>query len=409
MRIARKLALIALTVILIITGAVPAFADTQVKDQGVCGRFDSLTWTFYDDGTLVINGNGDMDDYINLNIPWEKYKESIKSVKIEEGVTSIKRRAFEGCKNMTQITIPEGVKTICECALSGCSSLKEIKLPQSLLVIGNSAFDNCTGLTEIRIPDNVRYADPNIFSGCRSLRKILIPDSASTYYQKFFIIEEGDDEVPGGAEIEASVYKSERNDSYSFDLDIKGGISVTNQTDGIKISWKNAPEADSYIVWRQKFSNGRYGEKRDIGWVDYKDASYTDKSARSGVTYRYYVLPYKEFEYAFEASDYYAGPKTEKVVCRRLAQPEKVSVKAQSGSRISWSRVKGAAGYQIYRKASDDSEYRKIATVKGYTYTDRNISRGKTYEYKVRAYYKNSSGRYFYSPYSESVKYRIRA
>ena len=136
MRIARKLALIALTVILIITGAVPAFADTQVKEQGVFGKNDNLTWTLYDDGTLVISGEDDMNySFSEEENPWDKvwfpYVKDIKKVEIKEGVKSIMSEAFKDCKNMTQITIPEGIYYIGDSAFSGCSSLKEIKLPQS--------------------------------------------------------------------------------------------------------------------------------------------------------------------------------------------------------------------------------------------------------------------------------------
>lgn len=394
MRIARKLALIALTVILIITGAVPAFADTQVKEQGVFGKNDNLTWTLYDDGTLVISGEDDMKySFSEEENPWDKvwfpYVKDIKKVEIKEGVKSIMSEAFKDCKNMTQITIPEGIYYIGDSAFSGCSSLKEIKLPQSLREIGESVFADCSSISEIRIPDNVEYVDVSEFEGCTSLQKILIPDNKKMFYKKFCITETVNDIVW----VEGTLYKPEKSES-NLNLDVNK-ISVTNQADGIRISWESLPDADSYTVWRQTLYNGKYSESEDVGReISYKESSYIDRTAYCGTTYRYYVVAHK---YGI------TGKKSEKVVCYRLYQPAMGAVKTASGSKITWTRVNGAAGYQIYRKSSEGSKYKRIASVKGSStlaYTDR---AGGSYEYRVRAYYKDNSGRYYYGPYSEAI------
>lgn len=52
---------------------------------------------------------------------------------------------------------------------------------------------------------------------------------------------------------------------------------------------------------------------------------------------------------------------------------------------LRWDYVNGATGYEIYRKASTRSDYRKIATVTGNTYTDINVVKDKSYYYKVVA------------------------
>ncbi len=394
MRIARKLVLIALMVIMIITGAVPAFADTSVKNQGVFGKYDNLTWTLYDDGTLVISGEDDMEysfgeDVNPYDKVWFPYAEDIKKVEIKGGVKSIMSEAFNGCKNMTQITIPEGIYYIGDSAFSGCSSLKEIKLPQSLRKIGESVFVNCSKITEIRIPDNVEYVDVSEFEGCTSLQKILIPDNKKMFYKKFCITETADDAVW----VEGTLYKPEKSES-NLNLNVNR-ISVTNQADGIRISWKKLLDADSYAVWRQALHNGKYGESENVGKeISYKESSYTDRTAYCGTTYRYYVVAHK---YGI------AGNKSEKAVCYRLYQPVMGAVKTDSGSKITWTGVNGASGYQIYRKSSEGSKYKRIASVKGSStlaYTDR---AGGSYEYRVRAYYKDTSGRYYYGPYSEAI------
>ena len=39
-----------------------------------------ITWTFYDSGTLVIDGSGSTPDYW----PWFNYKEDVKKVVVKE-------------------------------------------------------------------------------------------------------------------------------------------------------------------------------------------------------------------------------------------------------------------------------------------------------------------------------------
>lgn len=110
--------------------------------SGTCGK--NLTWKF-DDATLTISGNGDMDDYIiSDEAPWDSLRESIKKVVIESGVTTIGERAFSWCKNLTSVTIPESVTMIGDWAFRWCESLKEIHYPsgrgfENILSKGNNA------------------------------------------------------------------------------------------------------------------------------------------------------------------------------------------------------------------------------------------------------------------------------
>ena len=72
-----------------------------------------------------------------------------------KSVTSIGRRAFEGCTNLKSITIPNSVTEMGRRAFSGCSSLTGIAIPDSVTEIGKYAFDGCKSLTSITIPDGV--------------------------------------------------------------------------------------------------------------------------------------------------------------------------------------------------------------------------------------------------------------
>ncbi|MCD7748399.1 MAG: leucine-rich repeat protein, partial [Firmicutes bacterium] len=152
-------------------------------DSGVCG--DNLTWMLVD-GTLTISGTGDMYDYEHIEdednnygtAPWFSYFDSITSVVIEDGVTSIGSFAFFGCYNMTGITVGSSVTWIGSFAFQSCG-IESIILPDSLTTIYDSAFDNCTNLTSIVIPDSVTWIGRAAFEGCTSLESITIPGSVT--------------------------------------------------------------------------------------------------------------------------------------------------------------------------------------------------------------------------------------
>ncbi|MCM1272097.1 MAG: right-handed parallel beta-helix repeat-containing protein [Clostridium sp.] len=79
--------------------------------------------------------------------------------------------------------------------------------------------------------------------------------------------------------------------------------------------------------------------------------------------------------------------------------------KTYNSVEVKWKAAKGVTGYEIYRSASKNKGYKKIATIKKNSeliFTDKKLTTGKTYYYKIRAYYK--SGRSVkYGSYSKVV------
>lgn len=98
----KKLLSIFLAVIMVFSTSVAAFAaeeERTVIDSGICGlQGDNLKWKLFDDGELVISGEGEMDWYVPIEgeklAPWNAYYDKIKIITLEEGVTSIGKDAF---------------------------------------------------------------------------------------------------------------------------------------------------------------------------------------------------------------------------------------------------------------------------------------------------------------------------
>ena len=95
-------------------------------------------------------------------------------------VTSIGRRAFFGCSNLTIVDIPNSIKSIGEGAFQGCSGLTSMDIPYSVTSIGGNAFKDCGKLTTIIIPQNVKSINDGVFQGCSGLTAIKIPESVTS-------------------------------------------------------------------------------------------------------------------------------------------------------------------------------------------------------------------------------------
>ena len=80
---------------------ITASAESNVA-SGMCG--DNLTW-FFDDSTdaFTISGTGAMNDYSSSNRPWETYEDSIKTILIADGATTIGEYAFYHCDSLIDV------------------------------------------------------------------------------------------------------------------------------------------------------------------------------------------------------------------------------------------------------------------------------------------------------------------
>lgn len=146
--------------------------------SGTCG--ENLTWVLEENGTLTVSGTGEMTS----SVWWNSYKDSIKTVVIKDGATTIDEGAFRDCKNLTSITIPASVTKIGDYAFENCKSLTSLTIPASVTNIGEDIFSGCSTLARIEVDsENQNYTslDGVLFS--KDLTKIIrYPEGRSGDY-----------------------------------------------------------------------------------------------------------------------------------------------------------------------------------------------------------------------------------
>ncbi len=168
--------------------SVPAWASARpaslageqngVSASGKCG--DNLNWNLSAQGVLTISGTGAMWDFSETGPQWFAYSDSIQSVVINSGATSISAFAFIECVNMTGVTIPATVKSIGKCAFYDCMNLPRVVIPNGVTAIEEATFYNCLSLESVTIPASVKSIGEAAFYDCISLTGVTIPSSVTS-------------------------------------------------------------------------------------------------------------------------------------------------------------------------------------------------------------------------------------
>ena len=104
----------------------------------------------------------------------------IRSVTIQQNVTSIGKRAFDGCSALTTLSLGEKIKTIGNYAFENCTSLTGVTIPQSVTSIGYYAFEGCTHLNPLTIKGPITSMGNYAFAGSTYLTSLTLYDDIQT-------------------------------------------------------------------------------------------------------------------------------------------------------------------------------------------------------------------------------------
>ena len=178
-------------------------------------------------------------------------------------------------------------------------------------------------------------------------------------------------------------------------------VKFSNASTGIKVSWSKVSGVTGYTIYRAESVNGKWSNWKNMGTTKSNVTSWEDKSALSGVTYKYTVRA---------VSGNYRSSYVNTKGLLYLAQPA-VTVKAVSnGINVSWTQCEGATGYTVYSSEYDAKtkkwsswKNRETAKATAKSWTDKNAKSGVTYRYTVRAVNADTGAKSSYVA-SKSVK-----
>lgn len=182
----------------------------------------------------------------------------------------------------------------------------------------------------------------------------------------------------------------------------KGSVSGGSK---IKLTWKRDSKADGYDIVRATSKKGKYTVIKSISGN--KTVSWSDNTIVSGKTYYYKVRSYVRSSAGTKRSSY-SGILEVKT---KLAKGKITSISVSSGKiKLKWKKESKATGYKIYRATSKKGKYKEVKKItknSSLSWTDKNVTAGKTYYYKVRSYAANRD-KTRYSSYSPVVSAKAK-
>ncbi len=153
-------------------GCLPQLPQTASAAGGSCGT--SANWDISGD-TLTISGSGEVTQN-----GWSGSRDSILTIVVENGITSLPSYAFNGFSKLESLTLADSVTTLGTYLCSSCKSLKTIRFSKSLKVIPSNAFSNCSAITKLELPSGLVSIGSSAFYGALDLKELTIPDNVTT-------------------------------------------------------------------------------------------------------------------------------------------------------------------------------------------------------------------------------------
>ncbi|MBQ5973065.1 MAG: hypothetical protein IJL69_02600, partial [Oscillospiraceae bacterium] len=180
-------------------------------------------------------------------------------------------------------------------------------------------------------------------------------------------------------------------------------LSLSASPSGVTVKYGRVPGAAGYRIFRSESKNGTYTKVAVVASPE--AGSWLDAGTEIGVRYYYKVRAYASVSGGTVYGDYSA---VKAVTAETLAAPTVRVSAGTGGATVSFSAVKGAEGFRIFRATSENGTYTRVAVVTGGakgSWLDAGVAENKTYYYKVRAF-GSVDGDAVYGGYSAVVSVR---
>lgn len=283
----------------------------------------------------------------------------------EEGTEVIGTYAFANCTNL-KVKLPSTVKTIGVYAFTNCKNMMIDISKCAITEVADYLFFDCDNMSDfnsaqhnITLPPTVTRIGAYAFQNCNNLNEVIFPEAVN-------VIAEG-------------AFSGCQN---LHIVDIPEGVTAieNNTFDGCQnLNVVKLPESLT------KIGDNAFSGCQNIHEINIpKNVTYISNTSFNGVDTSKIGMKYS------------------------IGKTKLKSVKKKGKKfKLTWTKVTGANGYEIYRSTKKSKGYKKIKTLNGnkkVTYIDgKGLKKKKTYYYKVRVV-KKVGGFKYYSAFSNVKK-----
>ncbi len=150
----------------------------------------------------------------------------------------------------------------------------------------------------------------------------------------------------------------------------------------IKLSWTKVSDAKGYEIYRATSKNGTYKLIKTTTKTSFKNEKLAD-----GKNYFYKVRAYKVVDGKKVYGDFSS---VKKMITKSKAPVINVKRTTKTKAKLTWKKVTGAEGYEVYMKTGKNGKYKKVTILnaKKVAYTKAKLKKGTKYSFKVRTYRK---------------------
>jgi Fibronectin type 3 domain-containing protein len=211
----------------------------------------------------------------------------------------------------------------------------------------------------------------------------------ATYYYELYSYKLDDDSN--------RVYSSVKKYTYKT-LPTAPTITISNSSyTSLKISWSAISQADGYEIYRATSASGKYTLIKTV-----TGTTFNNTGLKFNTSYYYKVRAYSLVN-GKKVYGAYSAVKNLKVL---VNSPSLTAVSASyNTTKLTWSKLSGATGYEVYRYDTKAKAWKKITTITKnatVTFTDKSLITGTTYQYRVRGY-RTVGGKKIYGVYSKTM------
>lgn len=173
-------------------------------------------------------------------------------------------------------------------------------------------------------------------------------------------------------------------------------VTAAASSDSVTVAWGAVPGAEGYGIYSP---DGKLIARTE-------GLSYVHTNLDALTSYSYMVRPYK----TSGGTAYYGGFSNTAQATTGILTPAVTLKAGKRRVKVSWKKIKGVNGYEIYRSSKKTKGYKKIKTASKASivaYTNKKLDSKKKYYYKVRAY-KKVNGKKVYSSYSSVKSVKVK-